>query len=205
MEALADEVLAHESVSDKVKVKKCKTLRSCMSRLYESRAAVWDFVLEQWKDFARDSIYLVLRAMSEALDQDGYFVAGDERALVNVEELRQLLDMASLLAHPLVTDPDDKSNDSKTKFINAVKKYSVVAKAVADLTICVLCVKVEKIRVLCGNRAADASKLREWSVFDAASTKPKRICVVLSPSLLHFLCFLSSWRTYAKINARPQK
>jgi hypothetical protein len=45
----------------------------------------------------------------------------------------------------------------------------MVGKTLADISTCALCVKVEKIRVLCGGNNVEVSKLREWSVFDEVS------------------------------------
>ena len=60
-------------------------------------------------------------------------------------------------------------NASKIAFCSAATKYQKFATTLADIMIGALCIKIEKIRALCGGAGLTVAQLREWSVYDVDS------------------------------------
>jgi hypothetical protein len=59
----------------------------------------------------------------------------------------------------------------KDAFCSVIKKHKTFATNLADILIGILCIKVPKIRTLCGGTGPSMAKLREWAVFDVDSVK----------------------------------
>ena len=120
--------------------------------------------------YVNESILAVVIIISDAIDNDGEARMGEESELVNTEELRHLLEMPRLQNYPLVSDcVVDKDIASKVAFCSAVKKHNAFATTLADILIGALCIKVPRIRTLCGGTGPSKATLHEWSVFDVDS------------------------------------
>ena len=134
---MAEEVLTHASVSDKVALKKNKKLKALLSKLLHLRTALWDYVRAEWASYVNLAITSVVRLVSEAIVNDGEAVYGAATELVNTEELRTLLEMRDLYKHALVSDRILLYNPSKVTFCADIGKYFLFSKTLVDIMIIV--------------------------------------------------------------------
>ena len=97
-----------------------------------------------------DVMVSVIRLVSEAVENDGEACMRDGRALRNTDnDVRSYLEMPEMHAHPLVTDPG-KDNDAKTELCSVLAKLKQISGNLADMLVGLLCIKVDRIRSLCG-------------------------------------------------------
>ena len=107
-EALAEEVLAHKSVSDKVALKKNSKLKSLLAKMSGLRTAMWDYVQDQFASYVDECIFNTCRLTVEAVNNNGEasFSNNGEasREMVNAKELRDHLSMEEIYSDPVVSD-----------------------------------------------------------------------------------------------------
>jgi len=163
-------VLAHESVSDKVALKKKSKLKSLLSKMSDRRTDLWDYVRAEFASYVNEAIVHTLRIVSEAIENDGQaYMEHEAPELVNAEELRNIVRMHEIYKHPLVSDRVMVFNASKVSFSLYLDKYEPFANTLGEIVVTVLCIKVASIRSLFGSTGPSLAKLRELSVFDVES------------------------------------
>ena len=70
-EALAEEVFAHKSVSDKVALKKNSKLKSLLAKMSGLRTAMWDYVQDEFASYVDECIFNTCRLTVEAVNNNG--------------------------------------------------------------------------------------------------------------------------------------
>lgn len=168
IEKLVEEVLEHDSVSDKVALKKNKKLASMVKKLSDRRTELWDFVRREFLAYAKEAVLTITRIVSEAIEKNGEAQVNGGYELINTVDLRCALMMPGLEDHPVVSHRVE-DNASKIAFCSEVNKYKTFATTLSQIVIGVLRIKVEKIRTLCGGTVPTVSELREWCLFDVDS------------------------------------